>query len=150
MPKAFANSLKNCCSISRELSSKTRTCFILKESPSCLSSIEVSKLFFAARRCQNFLNNYFHFCKCSELRLYLITNCHLFHKLSKCLFYNISRKSSSLIIGIVKRSAFSFFAGPIEAPARTKVVFEEIELPTFPPLSSIIFLSSLLDCFQAL
>ena len=41
--------------------------------------------------------------------------------------------------------AFSNFAGPILSPATTKSVFAEIELPTFPPLSSIVFFNSSLE-----
>ena len=44
-------------------------------------------------------------------------------------------------------SAFCNFAGPILSPAKTKLVLAEIELVSFPPLSSTdFFISSLEKC----
>ena len=68
------------------------------------------------------------------------------YKITPLFYYdNISINLSSDIIDTPKEVAFSNFAGPILSPATIKVVFFEIELETFPPLSSIDFFNSLRD-----
>ena len=58
------------------------------------------------------------------------------------IYFIIFNNSSSEMIGIFKFSAFSRLLGPILSPAIKKLVLDEIEDDTFPPLSSMSFLSS--------
>ena len=49
------------------------------------------------------------------------------------------------MIGTLRFSALERLLGPILSPATKKLVFDDIEDDTFPPLSSISFLSSVRD-----
>src|SRR6056297_2455369 len=54
------------------------------------------------------------------------------------------KNSCSDMMGTPKLSAFVFLLGPILSPAIKKLVFEDIEEDTLPPLSSINFFNSFL------
>lgn len=55
---------------------------------------------------------------------------------------NFIRNTSSETIETLSISALVRLLGPILSPATKKLVFEEIDVNTFPPLSSISFFNS--------